>query len=94
MEKKQQVDRDMKDSTQLAVDAAVVSGANKATAGGAATTVFGWVSQSDLIGVAGLLLAVSGFAVSLYFQFRRERREIELHRARMSAISEAQSNEP
>lgn len=78
----------MTDKTQMAIDATIISGANKATAGGAAATAFGWFSQSNVISLIGLALAVSGFLISLYFQIKRDRRETELHLARMGALHE------
>lgn len=83
----------MSDNTRLAIETTVISGANKTTAGGAATTLYGWVAQSDLISIMGLALAVLGFLVSIYFQVRRERREIELHKAKLTAISNRNMNE-
>lgn len=63
-----------------------VSILNKATAGGAATSVVGTVSQVDILTIVGVVVAVSGFVVSFAFQLLRHNREKKEHEARMEAI--------
>ena len=64
---------------ELAVEVVGVSVANKVASAGAATGVLGWLSQINWIGWLGVLIALGGFAVSLYFQIRRDKREAERH---------------
>lgn len=71
----------------LAVDATVVSMADRVTAGGAATGFAGWLMEVNWVGLAGSLLALSGFVISWHFQIKRDRREEEIHRARMREFS-------
>lgn len=63
-----------------------VSILNKTTAGGAATSVVGTVSQVDILTIVGVVVAIAGFLVSLFFQLRRDRRENKEHEARMEEI--------
>lgn len=76
----------MSDS-RLGVTDATTSLANKATASGAVTGFVGWLSQINWIGLFGVMIALAGFAVSLYFQIQREKREKELHEKRMRGFS-------
>lgn len=78
--------RKMSDS-RLGMTDAAASMANKATAGGAVTGFVGWLSQINWIGLSGVLIAFSGFAVSFYFQIQREKRDKELHEQRMRNFS-------
>lgn len=73
--------------SRLGVTDATASLANKATAGGAVTGLVGWLSQINWIGLFGVMIALAGFAVSLYFQIQREKREKELHEKRMRDFS-------
>lgn len=64
----------------------IISAASKTSVTGAATTVVGAVSNMDLLTVVGVLVAIGGFLINLIFQFRRDRRELKEHEARMNAI--------
>ena len=66
----------------------IISAASKATAGGAAAGVVGTVSQVDILTLTGVLIAVAGFGVNFFFQWRRDRREHKEHNARMAAIKD------
>lgn len=77
----------------IAMDTAAASLADKVTAGGAVTGVAGWFMQINWIGLIGVLIALGGFALSWYFQIKRDRREAELHRARMMEFSARRGNE-
>lgn len=57
------------------VEAVGISVANKGLIAGGATGLFGWLSQANWIGIAGVVVAVIGLLVSTYFQIRRDRRE-------------------
>lgn len=71
----------------VALDAVVTSVASKTTtAGGAATGILGFLTSSTFFGLSGVAIAVMGLLVNLYFQRRRDRRELEEHAARMIEI--------
>lgn len=59
---------------EAANDAAIVAATNKTTVGGAITAVTGAVSDTGWIGVAGVVIALLGFLVNVYFQRKREKR--------------------
>lgn len=68
------------------VDATAVSIASKTTWTGAVAGVAGWLSSVNWLGLIGALVAVSGLAVNVYFQFRRDRREARESEARIEAL--------
>ena len=69
------------DATRAATELTAISAASKATGTGALTAVLGWALTSTGIAVIGLLVTILGFAVSLHFQIRRDRREAAHHKA-------------
>lgn len=78
----------MTPNIELASEATAVSVANKATGAGAAAGMAGFFTNINWLGVTGAFVALAGFAVSVYFQFRRDRRESEYHRERLKALQE------
>ena len=69
------------DATRAATELTAISAASKATGTGAMTAILGWALTSTGIAVIGLVITVLGFAVSLHFQIRRDRREVARHKA-------------
>ena len=59
---------------------------NKATVAGAGVSVVGWAAQVNWIGICGVVIAAMGFAVSFYFQRRRDQREARESEARIAAL--------
>jgi fucose permease len=72
-----------KAAVDTAVDTVVSSAATTAMGGGATTSLFGWITSNHSIAVMGLMVAILGFSVNLYFQLRRDRREQELHQSNL-----------
>ncbi|UVL22404.1 holin [Pseudomonas donghuensis] len=70
------------------VEAVGASVANKGMLVGAATGFFGWLSQVNWIGIAGVAVAVLGLLVNVYFQARRDRRETAESAAKIQALRE------
>lgn len=68
------------------VEAATATTAYKATVGGAATSVFGWIVQDNLLTIIGVLVAVGGFLVNAYFKRRDTKRMEKLARLRMELM--------
>lgn len=64
----------------------IISAASKASVTGAAAGVVGTVSQFDILTLTGVLIAVAGFGVNFFFQWRRDRREHREHMERMESI--------
>lgn len=76
-----------------------VIGGTTAVASGAAekTGIIYWMGAygaeiASACAIGGLILAVAGFSVSLYFQFRRERREIMESEWRMGVDPDRRKN--
>lgn len=70
------------------VEAVGISVANKGLIAGGATGLFGWLSQVNWIGIAGVVVAVLGLLISTYFQIRRDRREHAESIERIKALRE------
>lgn len=75
----------MADEKQVASDIAVAGFASKVTQGGAVVGIAGWLA-ANWVGVAGVLIAFAGFAVNVYFQRRRDKREEAESQARLDQI--------
>ena len=69
------------DAAQAATEITAISIGSKVTGGGTLTAVLGWALTSTGIAVIGLVVTILGFAVSLHFQIRRDRREAARHKA-------------
>ena len=65
---------------------AITAASHKATIGGSIVALFGGITATELAAVGGLVLAVLGFAVNLYFQWREDRRKSEEHLLRLAAF--------
>ena len=65
---------------------AITAASQKATIGGGIMALFGGITATELAAVGGLVLAVLGFAVNLYFQWREDRRKSEEHIIRLAAF--------
>ena len=65
---------------------AITAASQKATIGGSIMALFGGITATELAAVGGLVLAVLGFAVNLYFQWREDRRKSEEHLLRLAAF--------
>lgn len=78
----------MASNLELATEATAVSVANKATGAGAAAGMAGFFANINWLGVTGVFVALAGFAVSVYFQVRRDKRESEYHKERLRMMQE------
>ena len=65
---------------------AITAASQKATIGGGIMALFGGIMATELAAVGGLVLAVLGFAVNLYFQWREDRRKSEEHIIRLASF--------
>lgn len=62
-------------------------GKNMAVGGGSSAVVFG-LTIGDMAALGGLVIAVVGLCIQWYFKRRTDRREAELHEARLTEIRE------
>lgn len=85
------------DVIEVTTAAAIASTASKSTYFGGLTAVYGWVASSEGAAVFGVLVALAGLVVNLFFRWRdsvaqrkveaqREAREQELHALRMQRL--------
>lgn len=68
------------------IDTAVAAAASKVTYAGAGASFFGWLASSEAVSLIGILAAVVGLVVNIYFKRREDRRQQERHDAQMRAI--------
>ena len=76
----------MSDNTAGAVsafEAMAASGASKATYTGAGASVAAGVSGNDWMAILGLLVAIAGFAVNLYYKRKEDSRQQREYDERM-----------
>lgn len=70
----------MSEKTQLAVEASAAAIGSKATVGGGATSAAAFFVGVNWIGWISLAIAVIGLLTNVYFSYRRNCREEEIHR--------------
>ena len=78
--------KQIREMGDAAIDAIAIPASNKTTAGGAVTGILGWLASVNWLGVSGVLIALVGLIVNIYFQWRRDRRERTESAARMAAL--------
>ena len=79
---------DFRDLTDVTDAAFANTSVKQGMGGGAATSVFGYLSSSDLLVILGVVTTVFGFITNLIFQQRRDKRaraERELQTALLKA---------
>lgn len=75
--------------TNTSIEATVSSAAVKGMSGGTATSIFGWIVSNEVLALSGVTIAFLGFVVNAIFQYRRDRREQEMHRSRLAALDKS-----
>ena len=76
------------DSFTTAAEATASAAATKTTYAGSATTVGGWIVDSNDIALIGLALAILGFVANLFFKIREDRRREAEHKISMQNLSD------
>lgn len=74
--------------SDVAVDAAAISIANKTMTSGALAGAVGWLGQLNWLGAIGAFVALVGLAANIHFQLRRDRRESAESRAKIAALQD------
>lgn len=77
----------MMDSGNSSTEAVVGTVATSTMKGGNVATVIGWMASNEAIALIGILITICGFIVNLYFQWKRDRREQELQRAKLRELA-------
>jgi hypothetical protein len=60
----------------------------KSSVGGATVATVGAMNHNDALALAGFVVAVLGFLMNMFFQFRKDKREAALIAAKIAAIKE------
>lgn len=68
------------------VDAAGLLVGKTATYGGGASAFLFGLSANEFAAIAGVIVAVIGLCVQVFYNRRRDRRETEEHKARMTRL--------
>ena len=71
---------------EVIADSTIASIANKATYTGAVSAVYGGMTANEIAAFGGLLVAVIGVLIQLFFKLRDDRRNAEYHRERLASI--------
>jgi hypothetical protein len=71
---------------QQNVDAAVAAIGSKVTYAGSAGSVLGWMATSEAGVLFGILAAIIGLAVNVFYKRREDRRQQEEHDERMRLL--------
>lgn len=76
----------MSDKAKTVVEATVISLANKTTATAGLTGFIGWLSQINWLGLIGSMVAITGLVISTYYQWKKDKRETELHQEKLKML--------
>lgn len=77
----------------LTTEAAVAAFAQKASIGGSAAAVYGGWTANEVAAYGGLLIAIVGLLVQVFYKVRADRREIAEHAARMAVLNSGRDDE-
>lgn len=58
-----------------AIEATVIAATNKVTAAGSVTTLFGWLTTNEALGLMGLIVGVVGLLINVYYRWKQDQRE-------------------
>ena len=73
-------------TTQTAVEVVGAAIGSKATYTGSGFAAASWLFSSEAGVLIGIAVGVTGLCVNIYYRRKRDRREQELHHARLDAI--------
>lgn len=82
-----------------AIEATVIAATNKVTAAGSLTTLFGWFTTNEALGLMGLLLGVVGLVINVHYRWKQDAREqraerrAEIHHQRLMDKMKTQPDE-
>ena len=73
----------MSEHTQAAIETTIAATGQKMAVAGGGASFLGWVTSSDWLAFVGILVAVLGFVINIYFSYQRNKREQKEHDLRM-----------
>lgn len=74
-------------SEQAALETAITATATKTTLAGGGVSVIGLLTSIDWLSFIGVMVAILGLLINIYFQIRKDRREDRESNARIEAIT-------
>lgn len=74
----------MQDHAQDLAMAAI--GKNMTLGGGGSALVFGGLAVNDIAAIGGVLIAIIGLCIQIYYKRRADKRDAELHAAQMAGL--------
>jgi hypothetical protein len=69
-------------------DESIAAGAQKVVYGGGSAAFIGGLTANEIAAFGGLLVAIVGVIVQIYYNRKRDRREQELHAARLDRLED------
>lgn len=72
---------------EITVEATLAAVGQKVTVGGASATGLGWFFSNEFLGLAGLLIAIAGLLVNVYFKRKEDARQQQLFEASLAKIN-------
>ncbi|OFS84477.1 hypothetical protein HMPREF3144_06430 [Oligella sp. HMSC05A10] len=75
-------------------DAAAISTAQTTTIGSAAVGFLSWLGSINWVGLISVLVAVAGLITNVYFSWRKNKREEELHQFTLKIKSGCSDEKP
>lgn len=73
--------------TDVTFESALAAVGQKTSIAGASTTGFAWFFSNEFLGVMGLLVAVIGLVVNIYYRRRENARRQALHDATIAVLA-------
>lgn len=74
------------DQPQITIEAAVAAVGSKVTYAGSTGSVIAWLSSSEAGFLTGIIVAVVGLIVNVWFKAREDKRQQQEHEQRMLMI--------
>lgn len=72
--------------SEATIEATMAAAGQKTTMAGASATGAAWVFSNEFLGLMGLLVAIGGLLVNIYFKRKEDARQQELHEAELANL--------
>lgn len=71
-----------------ATEAAIAATAQKVTYGAGSAAIYGGLTANEFAAIGGLIVAILGLIVQLYYKHKQDRREQRFHEERMARLDD------
>lgn len=78
---------------EITIEATLAAVGQKTTVAGASATGFGWLFSNEFLGLAGLLIAIAGLLVNIYFKRKEDARQQALYLANLAILVKGREHE-